>query len=572
MNMHHEVTILHCQRTLIKALSIFMLLLVVAGCGGGSGSSNGNNNGVDTTPNLSNGAPAGVLSAGTPSALLSVTTDTDANCKYDTASGVDYSAMANTFSTSGGSAHTTGISGLTDGQTNNYYVRCQDGAGNANANDYLIAFAVARVGDAYYVATDGNDTNPGTIDLPWRTVAFATCGGSYLCPVSTNNPNKLQAGDTLYIRGGTYTENNIRIANSGVDGSPITIMGYPGEVAIIDGGFVYDPAVGGGYRANARNPVFDIDGVSYITVDGLTLRRGETANIFLGYDYSTTSIIIQNSDLKEYVPVDNSANIYINGSADDITIRNNYLHDMQGTGGNAAGIIIFNAGILTIRNNEIYSTYQGIYYKHSQDNGKLTIIENNLIYNQATFGIKHSNADSIIKNNIIRNVASNGIRIFEESAGCSSLVSDNNQILHNTIVDTVSSGIYLSRSSSCPGAVDTLVRDNLLYNFTNNEMRGLAVWPYGINYGATQDGSNTTFDNNLIYSSLFLSPIRILDSYYNVTNVPLTGTDNIQSKPIFEDYTNSNFTLIDPSPGKNAASDGTDMGANICAVGVDAVC
>ena len=44
--------------------------------------------------------------------------------------------MTNTFTTTGSTSHSTLVTGLTDGQTYNYYVRCRDIAINANVDDY----------------------------------------------------------------------------------------------------------------------------------------------------------------------------------------------------------------------------------------------------------------------------------------------------------------------------------------------------------------------------------------------------------------------------------------------------
>jgi hypothetical protein len=43
----------------------------------------------------------------------------------------------------GGTAHATAVAGLVDGGNYGYYVRCHDGTGNANANDFVITFSVA---------------------------------------------------------------------------------------------------------------------------------------------------------------------------------------------------------------------------------------------------------------------------------------------------------------------------------------------------------------------------------------------------------------------------------------------
>ena len=206
----------------------------------------------------------------------------------------------------------------------------------------LPALAVAA---EYYVSTYGSDSNPGTLSQPWKTVKKAT--------------STLRAGDTAYFRGGTYQEYNITFSNSGSTGNPITLKGYPGETAIIDG-------------AN-NGIVFEIQNRNHITLDSLTIRRGNLANIRIAYDYPATNITIQNCELKEFVANDNSATIYVNTSgAENILIQNNLIHSVQGYHGNAAGIIIFRGGTLTIRNNVIYSTNIGIYYKHSTANGKVT--------------------------------------------------------------------------------------------------------------------------------------------------------------------------------------------------------
>lgn len=76
---------------------------------------------------------------------------------------------------------------------------------------------------AFYVATDGDNANPGTLAQPWRTLAYAI--------------GRLTAGQTLVVRGGTYFESSVRIAVTGTAGAPITIREMPGEEAIVDAGY-----------------------------------------------------------------------------------------------------------------------------------------------------------------------------------------------------------------------------------------------------------------------------------------------------------------------------------------------
>jgi hypothetical protein len=77
-------------------------------------------------------------------------------------------------------------------------------------------------GRKVFVAPHGNDAHPGTEDKPWRTINAAL--------------KHLEPGDTLYLRGGSYFE-NVYCAVAGKPDAPITISSFPGELAVIDGGF-----------------------------------------------------------------------------------------------------------------------------------------------------------------------------------------------------------------------------------------------------------------------------------------------------------------------------------------------
>ena len=412
----------------------------------------------------------------------------------------------------------------------------------------------------YYVATDGSDTNPGTITQPWQHIAWATCGGSYGCPITTNNPNKLKAGDTAYIRGGTYSENKIIFANSGTAIQPITIKNYQNETPVIDGGFSNNLA------GQSIISVFVVDGKNYITFDGLEIMRGWRANIYLAENVTTSNIIIQNCNLHDLNAYDNSGHIYFGNSISNITVKNNKMHHInlapQATGTSGDGVFIgLGPGSYIIENNEMYNLIQGVWAKYKQNDNSIPIIRNNLIHDVSLYGVQITANNVIVTNNIIYNASNAGIRIYDESTSCSGVGGVGTIITHNTIVDG-SRGIFLRDPSACTGALDTIIKDNLIYNFTNSSDRGLSVWPY-----SNADGSNTTFDHNLIYSSSFSSPIRVLSNYYTTATAPLTGTGNIQQAPIFTNYTNKVFSLLSNSPGKNSASDGKDMGADITKVG-----
>jgi len=102
---------------------------------------------ADTTPPVrSAGSPTGTLAVGTTQTAMSLVTNEAATCRYSTTAGVAYASMTATFAGAGTTAQSTTITGLTNGATYNYYVRCQDTYGNANPDDYLITFSVASAG------------------------------------------------------------------------------------------------------------------------------------------------------------------------------------------------------------------------------------------------------------------------------------------------------------------------------------------------------------------------------------------------------------------------------------------
>ena len=70
-------------------------------------------------------------------------------------------------------------------------------------------------------AARGDDGGDGSEKSPWKSLGNAL--------------HRLQPGDTLYLRGGTYYE-RVFPGKSGTEQSPITISSYPGELAIIDAG------------------------------------------------------------------------------------------------------------------------------------------------------------------------------------------------------------------------------------------------------------------------------------------------------------------------------------------------
>ena len=281
---------------------------------------------LDTTPPVrASGTPTGILPTGTTSATLSLVTDENATCRYATTVNTAYSSMANSFITTGSISHSTSITGLTDGNSFTYYVKCQDTSGNANTNDYLITFSIAAPsnGNAFYVAPPpaGSDANPGSLNLPFLTIAKGL--------------SVAQTGDTVYLRAGAYTE-QVNFPTAGNATGRITLKAYNGEVATI----------------TQTGRVMNI-GQPYITVEDLVLDGNwGTQDILKVYD-AGNYLVLRGVEVKNTLwdAVDISA-------PSDVLVENCKIHDAiyinNGVRVDAHGIVTAGVQNLTIRNTEIY--------------------------------------------------------------------------------------------------------------------------------------------------------------------------------------------------------------------------
>ena len=81
-------------------------------------------------------------------------------------------------------------------------------------------FTSAATAAEFYVAPDGKDANSGTEGQPFATIQAGV--------------NKLQPGDTLVVRAGTYRE-TVTFPHSGTAEKPITVKPFKGEKVIVSG-------------------------------------------------------------------------------------------------------------------------------------------------------------------------------------------------------------------------------------------------------------------------------------------------------------------------------------------------
>jgi hypothetical protein len=176
----------------------------------------------------------------------------------------------------------------------------------------------------YYVSPTGSE--------PWSSCTVSATP----CSWRTAMTNAV-AGDTVYFRGGVYEPGEanqfgdpvMHPVNDGQPGNPITLKGYPGEVAII-----HDAVrTGAAPPANNTGPAAGCFQNSYVTWDGFTFERnhdnGYQASAIIRFEASD-HCTVTNSNLigRSHFDYANGSLIHIVQSS-YITIANNMLHGMS---------------------------------------------------------------------------------------------------------------------------------------------------------------------------------------------------------------------------------------------------
>lgn len=186
----------------------------------------------------------------------------------------------------------------------------------------------------YYVATNGNDGNPGTLAAPFKTFERA------IAP--------LQPGDSLYIRGGTYTERmNFQTPDkSGTANGWITVAGYQGETVILQWADT-TPKSYGPIQAVGDRGYFIFEN---LTLDGVNSMRDSTWNLRDGNHH----FILRNLDIKNF----KASGLRVLGH--DIQVIKCKIHDQTQAGyGRLYGIYISYGDNILIEGNEIYNNIGG---------------------------------------------------------------------------------------------------------------------------------------------------------------------------------------------------------------------
>jgi len=353
-----------------------------------------------------------------------------------------------------------------------------------------IAFAAT-----YYVATTGSDSNSGTISSPFRTInhglALAT------------------AGSTVYVRGGSYYE-QVVFPNSGSSGNLISLLGYPGETAAIDGS---NFTVGAG-----RYTLVAIDSKNYIYIGSIDIRN-----------YYTTAL---SSQVNGITVTGSSSNVTV-ANCNIYNIQNNASSGRQAHGFEALGNASSPMTNLTVQNCNITNCHTGT-SEACTVNGYIDgfTISGNQISNCDNIGIDaaggygangNSSLDYVrngsIRNNNVhdcpidigiycdgsRNIVIEGNWVWNDDRGIGAVSETNNFpssniiIRSNAVYNCNKAGIYIGGyiGYTTGGTTNCKILNNTIYN--NDAVLGAFGEVEG-EISIRENATNNTIKNNIIYA------------------------------------------------------------------------
>ncbi len=390
----------------------------------------------------------------------------------------------------------------------------------------------------YYVAENGSDGAPGTLAAPWRTIQRAA--------------NAVAAGDTVYVRTGTYAERVVMVS-SGAPGAEITFAAYPGEVPVIDGTGVAMP--------DALSGLLHVEGIGYVHVRGLRVQNvgpyRENAGILLDtahhvvlehnstYNTASSGIGVWNSD---NVTVDgNDVALACNdGQQEAITIgntsayevKNNAVHDGgPGTWGGEGICVKDGSRSGRVFGNHVFRLNRlGIYvdaeFRHTYD----ADVYGNLVHDTTDGIVLGTEAGALLENvrvhdNVVYGTRYRGLLVYDAGLPVAHPMKDL-WLVNNTLRENGTSGWGGGIAVDNPDATGVVVLDNVASQNTS----------FQVLVGLTMPPTAVTVDHNLI------------DGFRGDPEGETRGTNYVEGDPLFAGAGAHDFHLLPGSPAIDAGA------------------
>jgi parallel beta-helix repeat protein len=448
----------------------------------------------------------------------------------------------------------------------------------------------------YYVATSGDDSNPGTELLPWKTLTKAA--------------SMATAGVTVFVRQGTYNERLVPL-NSGTAEEPVIFAAYPGESVTLTGDGMIFPGPRDGDRF--WTGLVHIQDLEYIRISGLRILNSDGTGIWIGnssyitieknYTDNTWSpgidaahsdyIIVEGNeisrgcmgDYEECISFSTTthyeikSNLIHNGFTEGIDVKvgssygiicGNIVYDQLGPNRIPPGIYVdsWDKHELNIEVSDNISYNNGIGITVGSENGGLVDgirIHNNKVYQNdrgfwvAGWGIgqeHHFNNISIYANEIYDN--NFGIEI----GGYTGTDMDSIQVFNNVIRHNKSAGLRITRYDGPEGDYTlqntTIINNTIFHNGTVGN--GWDAENGGINLFGTIP-ENMLFRNNLLSNNavgtIHVDPeipsdsvsidYNFFDGFLNLVD-ERAGTNAVYGDPLFLNSSMNDYHLQTDSP------------------------
>ena len=344
-----------------------------------------------------------------------------------------------------------------------------------------ISAAFGQINSSFYVATTGNDSNPGTRAAPWRTIQHAA--------------DTARAGSTVDIRGGVYEELvSINASGNASDGF-ITFRSYPGETAILEAEH---------FTPSGRQGVLTIHNQSYVRIEGLEIRNFRTAEHRLA-----------------------PLGINVIGAGSHIELLKNNVHhiennfegrDAPGSGGNGFGIAVYGTDAktpitdLVIDGNEVHHLKTGS-SESLVVNGNVTNfrITHNVVHDNNNIGIDvigfertapdpavDQARDGLVGGNLVYNITSKGNPAYRNDESSDGIYVDGGSriLIEQNVIHHVDFGIELASEHKDRATSYVTARNNLIYHC---HTAGVSIGGYAPERGHTVHSTvvnNTLFEND----------------------------------------------------------------------------
>ena len=288
-------------------------------------------------------------------------------------------------------------------------------------------------GGIYYVATDGDDANPGSPDAPFRTL--------------NRGAQLAVAGDTVIVRDGTYGHENALTDGVAADTnrSPVVLRNSGNAAAWIT--FQAEHQWGAILDCEMQcDSYFNLANSSYIVIQGFVIRRGYREGIHsndAAHHITLRGNRIENIGNRTTSSVYGLDGLYTNPNCHDFLIDRNVFHDIGRTDINWLDHALYLRGSnFTVVNNIFYNLTRGWAIQMADGLSNVLIANNTFAfanpYRNGQIMMWNAQSGVTIVNNIFYNPRGYAIARFQSSVSACTI--DHNLVYGAPAIIADSSG------------------------------------------------------------------------------------------------------------------------------------